>query len=405
MIESVPMDRQRGKLEWKSLLLGAGAAFFLVAAGFLGGYLSREWLGSRLSSYPLVHEAHQLLESHFLGEVPEVSELQRGMIRGMIAELEDPFTNYVEPAPHNLQTDDLAGRYGGIGALISQSDDGSVVLVPFEGGPAALAGIQEGELLLAIDGRDIAEFGSMDEISSALRGVIGTDVRLTVGLAQSDASIREITIERAEIQIPSVTSYVLPSDSTIGVLVIARFSERTPDEVRDAFQDLVAREVGSLILDLRGNAGGLLAPSIEVARFFLHGDLVLVEERGRESEQLYRSQEDGPAADFPLAILVDHATASAAEVVSAALQANDRAPLIGTPTFGKGSVQAILELSDGSSLHVTVARWVTPLKVLLDGQGLTPDIPVTPDGSSGGDPWLQAAEAWLADQRELGRDG
>jgi carboxyl-terminal processing protease len=162
------------------------------------------------------------------------------------------------------------------------------------------------------------------------------------------------------------------------------------------YRDLLARGADKIILDLRGNSGGLLDSGVDVSRFFLASGIV-VTERGRGgSEQIYRATRAGEAASVPLAVLVDSSTASAAEIVAAALQANGRAPLIGTPTYGKGSVQLIFELSDGSSLHVTSARWLTPAGDQLDGVGLSPDIALDPTAApQGSDPFLQAAAAWL----------
>jgi carboxyl-terminal processing protease len=179
-------------------------------------------------------------------------------------------------------------------------------------------------------------------------------------------------------------------------MAVTSFSERTPGEVREAYVDLVSRGALQFVLDMRANSGGLLDSGIEVARFFLGAGIVVIERGQAGAEEVYRATEPGEAAGVPLAVIVDGTTASAAEIVAAALQANGRAPLVGTPTYGKGSVQLIFELSDGSSLHVTSARWLTPEGIQLDGTGLTPDVAVDPaDVSQGADPFLAAATRWL----------
>jgi carboxyl-terminal processing protease len=189
---------------------------------------------------------------------------------------------------------------------------------------------------------------------------------------------------------------LLPDDPTIGVLAVASFSERTPDELEAAYAGLLERRASGFILDLRGNSGGLLDSGIAVSRFFLESGVVVIERGRGDDEEIHRATRPGEAADAPLAVLVDGGTASAAEIVAAALQANGRAPLIGTVTYGKGSVQLIFELSDGSSLHVTTARWLTPSGDEIDGAGLMPDIPLDPASAPAGiDPFLQAGAAWL----------
>jgi carboxyl-terminal processing protease len=369
------------------------SAVALAALGFVAGYL---WRGQAPSRYHVLDEAYVLLTEHFLDPLPGSTALQRGMIRGMLQELGDPFTVYVEPAAHELESDTLAGEYGGIGALLTIDQEGLVHIVPVAGGPAERAGAREGDILTAIDGDPLGAGTSLEEVSAALRGAAGTEVTLTLESPGSTEEPRDVTIVREVIPLPSVTGYLLPDNGAIGVIAVTAFSDRTPDELSGVYRDLLARGADKIILDLRGNSGGLLDSGVDVSRFFLASGIV-VTERGRGgSEQIYRATRAGEAASVPLAVLVDSSTASAAEIVAAALQANGRAPLIGTPTYGKGSVQLIFELSDGSSLHVTSARWLTPAGDQLDGVGLSPDIALDPTASpQGSDPFLQAAAAWL----------
>jgi carboxyl-terminal processing protease len=369
------------------------SAVALAALGFVAGYL---WRGQAPSRYHVLDEAYVLLTEHFLDPLPGSTALQRGMIRGMLQELGDPFTVYVEPAAHELESDTLAGEYGGIGALLTIDQEGLVHIVPVAGGPAERAGAREGDILTAIDGDPLEAGTSLEEVSAALRGAAGTEVTLTLESPGSTEEPRDVTIVREVIPLPSVTGYLLPDNGAIGVIAVTAFSDRTPDELSGVYRDLLARGADKIILDLRGNSGGLLDSGVDVSRFFLASGIV-VTERGRGgSEQIYRATRAGEAASVPLAVLVDSSTASAAEIVAAALQANGRAPLIGTPTYGKGSVQLIFELSDGSSLHVTSARWLTPAGDQLDGVGLSPDIALDPTAApQGSDPFLQAAAAWL----------
>jgi carboxyl-terminal processing protease len=391
------LDEANVNRQSHSSLLGIFAAICLAGLGFLAGYLVR---GQAAHAFPLLSQAHVLLQEHYLDPLPDETLLQRGMIRGMLQELGDPFTIYVEPASHELESDQLSGEYGGIGVLLTLDQEGNVHLVPAAGGPADLAGVQEGDILTAINGAPLEPGAGLEVVSAALRGPAGTRVRLTL-LSGDSGDVRQITVVREVIPLPSVTGYLMPDDRSTGVLAVTSFTERTPDELSTAYTDLRSRGAEKMILDLRGNSGGLLDSGIDVARYFL-GSGVVVIERGREGdEQVHRVEQAGAASETPLAVIIDGATASAAEIVAAALQENSRAPLIGQPSYGKGSVQLIFDLSDGSSLHVTSARWLTPSGNQIDGVGLRPDVPVDPAGAAqGSDPFLQAALGWLNGPRD-----
>ncbi len=208
-----------------------------------------------------------------------------------------------------------------------------------------------------------------------IRGDIGTSVTLTFQIVGT-ADLRDITLTRVEFDIPSVTSYQLPSNEQIGMIIIHRFSDRTTEEVEEAYDRLVTDGIGGLLIDLRGNTGGILDAAIEVAKFFLDNGIILTQaERDGEVEE-YTVSRPGDGFDIPLVVLIDSGTASASEVLAAALSENDRAQLVGEQSYGKGSVQSVISLSDGSSLHITIARWLTPSQSSIDGVGLIPDVPV-----------------------------
>jgi carboxyl-terminal processing protease len=378
------------------LLAALGVLLLLTA--FAAGFLARPFVESQgRSAYPLLEEAHQLLSAHYLADLPPATALERAMIRGMVEAIGDPFTVYLEPAAHELMTDTLSGEYGGIGALISRDPGGRVRLVPLAGGPAEAAGVIEGDILLRIGGEEVAATATLDEIGASLRGPAGTVVQIALaGRAPGDSAFL-LDIVRRAIPLPSLTGYLSPADPRLGVLAFTTFSERSAQELEAAFRELSGRGAQGLILDLRGNPGGLLESGIEVAGFFLEEGIVVIERRRGGEEETVHVEAPGPASDIPLAVIVDAGTASSAEIVAAALQANGRAVVIGTETFGKGSVQLIFELSDGSSLHVTSAQWLTPAGRAIDGVGLVPDIPIEGDaGDPRGDPALMAAVDWLS---------
>lgn len=372
-------------------------SLILVVSAMFAGYQLRSVWPPASEEYGLLREAYRLLENHYLSELPERITLERGMIHGMVDRLGDPYTNYVEPAAHEIQTDDLSGEYGGIGAYLSRGEDKRIHLVPFDDGPAARAGIQEGDILIAVDHQIIDDNTSLETILAMVRGPAGTSVNLILAAREPGDDVIILDIVREVFPIPSVTCYLLPEDPKIGVIVITLFSDKTPQEVEESFLSLKSRGMETMVLDLRNNPGGLLDSGVDVARFFLSDGVILIEELPGGVKEVFRAETEGDAVDIPLAVLVNENTASAAEVVAAALQANNRAPLIGTPTFGKGSVQLVFELSDQSSLHVTASRWKTPQGIILDFHGLQPDVPVTIDDGEH-DAIMLTAVDWL--QRE-----
>ena len=373
-------------------------SLILTISSMFAGYQLRAVWPPASEKYGLLKEAHRLLENHYLSELPDQLNLERGMIHGMVERLGDPYTHYVEPAAHEIQTDDLSGEYGGIGAYISRGEDKRIHLIPFIDGPAARAGIQEGDTLLAVDNQIIDDDTSLEMIIAMVRGPVGTSVNLILASRIPGGDDIILNIVREAFPIPSVTGYLLPTDPKIGVIVITLFSDKTPEEVKESFLNLKSRGIETMVLDLRDNPGGLLDSGVDVARFFLSDGVILIEERRGGVKEIFQVETEGSAVDIPLAVLVNEYTASAAEVVAAALQANHRAPLIGTATLGKGSVQLVLELSDQSSLHVTASRWKTPQGIILDFQGLQPDFPVTiDDGES--DAIMLAAVDWLQSEQ------
>ncbi len=372
--------------------------FLATLLAFAAGYFAREIWPLPSEQLVLVKEARRLLGVHYLDPLPDDLELERGMIHGMMGVLPDPYSIYVEPATHEIQTDDLAGEYAGIGAEISRGEHGQFYLIPIEGGPAEAAGILEGDALLAIDGVLIKEDTALESIITRIRGSEGSVIRLTVAARNPQQTNLEFEITRAIIPLPSVMHHTLPEEQWVGVITIRRFSEKTPGELEKAYKELINRGAKSIILDLRDNSGGLLDASIESSRLFLEDGLVVVEERSGMESQLFYVNEEGLASEIPMVVLVNAGTASAAEVVAAALKDNGRAPLIGETTFGKGSVQVILELSDGSSLHVTSARWLTPNGKVIDSIGLLPDI-IVEQIDPNADNVVTVAVEWLRELR------
>lgn len=388
---------------WRSRQLFSG---FLVLSvilllAFAGGF-GTHWLITRMGeattdapSYRLLREAQGILEDNFLGTVPDGETQSYGAIKGVVQTYEDPYTVFIEPQPRQLERDQLRGRFGGIGAQINISTTGQVFLEPQPGKPAARAGVQLNDELLAVDGQEVTGKTS-DEIVGLVRGEAGTQVTLRLR-RDGQAEPFDLAVTREEIENPSVDWRLLEQDPTTGYVALRIFGERTIDELRTALQELQDQGAQRLVLDMRHNPGGLLESAVDVASQFLESGLVLSERRASGEDKTFAVRSGGLATTIPLVVLTDEATASAAEIVAAALQDADRAPLIGRKTFGKGSVQLVFDLSDGSSIHVTVARWLTRAGQQIDGTGLSPDVPVTLDNvPAGSDPDLEAALDWFA---------
>lgn len=385
---------------------GVGLLVGLIAGGvFLGGYM----LGTRAApqsaetaDYSTLWTVRRLLTQRFLGEAPSEQEQVYGAAHGLVGSYNDPYTIFIEPARREVERDELRGEFGGIGAYLGRNDAGDLLLTIMRDRPAARAGVQDGDILLAVDGRTIEADMTVEEVVALVRGPVGTQVTLTLRRAGQGASL-DIVVTREKFEVPSVEWRVLDQDAGIGYTRIALFGERTAEELRTGLAELHDQGVTKLALDLRGNGGGLVDAAVDIASQFLSKGNVLLEERKGSQARFYPVKRTGsPAQDWEIVVLVDTGTASASEIVAGALRDGGRAILIGEKTYGKGSVQEVHELPDGSSLHVTVARWLTPDRNQIDQTGLQPDVQLgltEEDRSNGRDPQLARAQSWLLGER------
>lgn len=352
--------------------------------------ISRTQTRAAVASRALFDEAWSLVESQFFGAVPAEQARTYAAIHGMISAYHDPNTIFAEPPATELQGQQLSGKFGGIGANVRRGADGQLVLSPFPDQAAAKAGVHEGDVLVRVDGNIISTTTPLNDILAWLRGDVGTTVTLEVARATQQLFF---TIARTEINTPSVTWRILTEAADTGYIAISVFSQTTSDELVKAINDLRQHGAQRLILDVRDNGGGLFNAAIDVASQFVEGTIVIETHRDK-TETPFAVKSIGAARDLPVVVLVNHNTASAAEIVAGAIQAKRRGVLIGDQTYGKGSVQNILPLSDGSSLHVTVAEWLTPDRNQISGTGLTPDVVVArtlEDAQANRDPQLDRA--------------
>ncbi len=335
------------------------------------------------NEYFLLTEVQALLDEHYLRQQPPFSERQYAAIRGMLSSLSDRYTFFIPPAVARNESDALAGAYGGIGVQVTRNERGELVLYPFQDSPAQEAGIEPGDILLAVNGEAMHTGMGQDDIDRLLRGEVkdGNGVEVTIRTpSDTGNSTRTLFIEFGVINIPSVVWRTLAEDSAIGYIQILSFTSRTPMELKNALTELRSAQVSGLVLDLRNNSGGLLQESIAVADEFLD-DQVIVYERNNQRERTFTGEPGGLATDLPLVILVNSGTASASELVAGALRDNGRGLIVGQKSFGKGTVQQIFALSDQSAVHITSAEWLTPARHQLEENGLEPDVVMIPDAT------------------------
>ena len=315
-------------------------------------------------------EVLSLIESNYVESV-ESDTIINGAIRGMVKAL-DPHTSYLPPASYKEMQVETTGKFGGLGIEISIRDGVLTVVSPIEETPAFKVGIKAGDKIIKIEEESTLDMTLQDAVSR-LRGETGSPVTITI-FRESFKAPKEFTIVRAIIKVRSVVHKLYKKD--IGYIKIRSFSKNTSLDLDKALGELEKKGISKLILDLRNNPGGLLNQAVEVTDRFLNRENLIVYTKGRSDEQNMRftSHDKVAGVSYPLIILVNSGSASASEIVAGALQDLNRAIILGTPTFGKGSVQTIIPLSDGSALRLTTARYYTPSGRVIQENGIEPDI-------------------------------
>jgi carboxyl-terminal processing protease len=345
-------------------------------------------------SFDLYWEVWELIEGNFYGELPSEQERLYGAIRGALRTLDDDYTAFIEPEVAAVSRSNMNGSFEGIGAVVRLNDADQLEIVrPLEGQPAELAGLREGDVVLAVDGESIEGIGLYEAIA-LIRGPRGSAVVLTIWRPGGGDPF-DVEIIRDRIPLPTIESEMLEGD--IGYIWLYEFNAQATTLLREAIEGLQSQGATGLILDLRDNPGGFLSQAVSVADEFLP-DGVILYERGRDLEEVFESTDEGLGEEIPLVVLINGGSASASEIVAGAIQDRGRAPLIGETSLGKGSVQQPRTLSDGSELRITIARWFTPDGRAIHGNGLEPDIvvPLTEeDYENDRDPQLERAIDYL----------
>ncbi len=361
----------------------AGNRFQTIGDYFFAPYTNKgnQTLSQNLD-FSSVEKVYDLLKSKYDGKLDMV-KLQDGLSKGLVDAAGDPYTVYMSEKEAQEFESDLNGTFSGIGAELGKRDEKLVVIAPISGSPAEKAGVRAGDVIAKINNEDSISM-NVDVAVGKIRGEAGTEVKLSL---IRDGSPLEVVITRAQITVPSVKSEIL--EGSIGYLQITRFSDDTAELANRAAADFKAKNVKGIVVDVRNNGGGLLDSAVKISGLWLDNKVVVEEREGGKTKTSLRSGNNPILVGIPTTVLINEGSASASEILAGALHDHSAAKLVGEKTFGKGSVQELIDLPNGAKLKVTVARWYTPKGKNIDKEGISPDEEVkltTEDFSANRDP-------------------
>lgn len=313
--------------------------------------------------------AMRLVETYYVKDV-DTNKIINGAIKGLVSSLDDPHSLYLDQQLYKRLMEQTEGEFGGIGVVMQYNKDKKIVSVlsVMKDTPGEKAGIKSGDEITAVDGQPASDI-SFEQVADHIRGQVGTNVVLTI---KNNDGQHDVTITRATIKAPTVSHSMLADN--IGYIRIGMFSENTGNEFTDALQDLQKQNIKGLVLDLRANPGGLLTSCVSIAKELVpKGNIVSIVDHDGKKEVFNSDLEQSPC---PIVVLIDENSASASEILAGALQDTKAAVLVGTKSYGKGSVQQVIPLTQGTALKLTIAKYYTPSGRCIDGVGIEPDVPV-----------------------------
>lgn len=333
----------------------------------------------------------KLLKRNYNGEVDN-HQLFDGALKGMVESVGDPYTVYLNKKDFQQLSEMTVGSFGGIGIVFGKRGNDYVVISALEDNPGAKAGIKSGDIITAIDDKSTREM-NMEQVANKIRGKYGTTV--TLELKDKAGKLRKVNVVRAEIKNPSVAGQML-ANTKIGYIRIAIFNENTGDDFAKKYAELEKQGMQALVLDLRENPGGILDAGVDVARMLVpKGPIVsVIDKNGNKFEETSSLEK----VKYPLAVLIDHGSASASEIVAGAIKDTKSGKLFGVKTFGKGSVQSVYRLDNNTAVKITVAKYYTPSGVSIHNVGIEPDVKVELPDDATVDVQLKAAEDYLLQQ-------
>ncbi len=357
------------------------AVFAVFGLGFLVGKntVVCKFCAPEDLDFSLFWEAWHKIQQEYVspGDI-NIQELIYGAISGMVESIGDPYTVFFNPGDTKKFLEDIGGEFEGVGMEIGIRESQLQVIAPLEGTPAQKAGLRPGDIIIKIDGVSTIDI-TIEEAVTLIRGPKGTEVTLTIMRDEWDTS-KDFTIKRAVIEIPSL-KWELKQEN-IAYIKLYHFSEKVDQDFTEMATHILKSPSEKIILDLRNNPGGYLEKAQDIAGWFLEkGQVVVIEDFGKEEEQVvYKAKGNSKFLDYPVVILINQGSASASEILASALRDNRNIKIIGETSFGKGSVQKLESLRDGSSLKITIANWLTPKGELITDKGLEPDIKVEMTG-------------------------
>lgn len=321
----------------------------------------------------LIREAWDVLHDKFSGALND-QDLAAGILRGLVAGTDDLHTVYADTEESRQFASEISGSFTGVGIEIAPRDGVITIIAPLRGSPAERAGLRAGDIVIKIDGEEITHKMTLTEVVGKIRGPAGTSVDLTVVREGAEEPL-SFSIRRERIRIQSVE---LTFRDEVAVITLSAFNEDTSRVFRRTAREIIAKRARGIVLDLRNNPGGILDQALALANHFLPPNTLIASEVPKAGLERIEHRTEGPGdlASLPTVLLINGGSASASEILAAAIHEQRDAPLIGTQTFGKGSVQELVELSDGSTIRVTIARWHTPKDRDLSEEGIPPTVEV-----------------------------